>query len=88
MINDKFVQVSGPFIENEDIVNKIKKNYPDFNYIKRLGVQSKITHLCVIDGIEFEIGKTEILEFEDVQITSLFFKQSEPSSTIIDCVLG
>lgn len=86
-MNDKFIQVSGPFAANEDIIAKIKKDSPNFKYIKKLGIQSKITHLCIIDGKEFEIGKTEILEFNNVEVTSLSFKQDEPSSTLIDCII-
>ena len=40
-----------------------------------------------INNEDFEIGKTGILEFDNVQITSLSFKQDELSSTLIDCVL-
>ncbi len=87
-MNDKFLQISGPFKQGEDIIAKIKEKYnSNFRYIKKLGIQSKITNICIINGVDFEIGKTEILEFNDAQIISLSFKQDEFDSTIIDCIV-
>lgn len=88
MINDKFVQVHGPFKQNEELVDIIKKDFPSFLNIKKLGVQSISTHICCINGQNFEIGKTEILEFNEVNITSIYFKQDEPATTLVDCILG
>lgn len=87
-INDKFVQLHGPFKKDEELVDIIKKDYPNFLNIKKLGIQSVSTHFCSINGQNFEIGKTEILEFNNVGITSLYFNQDEPATTLIDCVLG
>lgn len=88
MINDKFVQIHGPFAINEELTDIIKKNYPDFLYIEKLGIQSTPDHFCSINRKDFEIGKTGILELNNVNINSLFFKQNEPDTTIIDCILG
>lgn len=88
MINDKFIQVHGPFKKNKELVDIIKKNYPSFLNIKKLGIQSISTHICCINGQNFEIGKTEILEFNEVSITSIYFKQDEPATTLVDCILG
>ena len=88
MINDKFVQIHGPFQQNEELVDIIKKDFPSFLNIKKLGIQSISTHICCINGQNFEIGKTEILEFNEVSITSIYFKQDEPATTLIDCILG
>lgn len=87
MINDKFVQLHGPFATNEELVDRIKENYPEFRGIKKLGIQSQIANICCINNNDFEIGKTGILEFDDVDVTSLFFKQGEPATTLIDCIL-
>lgn len=87
MINDKFVQIQGPFLKGEELVDKILKNYPNFRGIKKIGIQSKIKHVCCINNKEFIIGKTEILEFNNVKITSLYFNQYESKSTLIDCIL-
>lgn len=88
MINDKFVQIHGPFKQNEELIGIIKKDFPSFLNIKKLGVQSISTHICCINGQNFEIGKTEILEFNEVNITSIYFKQDEPATTLVDCILG
>lgn len=88
MTNDKFVQVHGPFKQGEELVDIIKKDFPSFLNIKKLGIQSISTHICCIDGQNFEIGKTEILEFNEVNVTSIYFKQDEPATTLIDCILG
>ncbi len=88
MINDKFVQIHGPFEKNEELVDIIKKNFPSFLNIKKLGIQSISAHICCINGRNFEIGKTEILEFDGINVTSIFFRQDEPANTIVDCILG
>jgi hypothetical protein len=88
MTNDKFVQLHGPFKKDVDLVSLIKVDYPDFQSIKKIGIQSSPTNRCSINGQNFEIGKTEILEFNEVKITSIYFKQDEPESTLVDCILG
>lgn len=87
MKNDKFIQLHGPFKKNVELTNIIKKDFPDFVSIKNLGIQAKSTHICNINGQNFEIGKTEILEFNEVAVKSLYFKQDEPSTTLVDCLL-
>lgn len=88
MTNDKFVQIHGPFKREEELVDRIKKDYSDFFNIKKIGIQSSPSHMCYINGQLFEIGKTEILEFNEVNITSFYFKQDEPATTLVDCILG
>jgi hypothetical protein len=88
MINDKFVQLHGPFNKNTELINIIKNNYVDFQGISRLGIQSTPTNICYINNMPFEIGKTGILECNGVNIVSLYFKQAEPATTIIDCLLN
>lgn len=88
MINDKFVQLQGSFKKNEELTNIIKKNFPSFQNIKKIGIQSIEDNICCINGIDFIIGKTGILEFDNVYITSIFFRQDEPKTTLIDCILG
>lgn len=85
-MNDKYIQIRGPFAANEDIITTVKSANPNFQYATRVGIQAKPTHLININGQKFEIGKTEILELSEVQITSLFFLQNELESTIVDLV--
>lgn len=87
-MNDKFIQIRGPFSAGQDLISYIKTEYKtNFNYIKKIGIQTKVKNKITINNEDFEIGKTGILEFDNVQITSLSFKQDELSSTLIDCVL-
>ena len=85
-MNDKFFQLKGPFKANQDLVQLIETESA-MSYIKKLGIQSIPSHKCNINNKVFEIGKTDLLEFDDVMITSLFFLQEEPESTLVDCVL-
>lgn len=87
-MNDKFIQIRGPFTAGQDLISYIKTQYgSNFNYIKKIGIQTKVKNEVTINNVDFEIGKTGILEFENVQINSLSFKQDELSSTLIDCIL-
>lgn len=97
-MNDKFVHVSVSDLKdpsdsessaaNVDIVTYIKNNYDsDMKYIKKCGIQSQTGHYISVDGINFEIGKTERLELNDVKITSLYFLQDEPWGSSIDAIL-
>lgn len=83
-MNDKLIQLRGPFTANQDIISALLKENSDISYIKQVGIQAKSTHQCKINTHIFEIGKTEMLEFNEVQIKSLYFLQNEPESTIID----
>lgn len=87
MINDRFVQVHGPFERLEEITNIIKEKYPDFISIIKLGIQAPVAHICYINNNLVEIGKTGILELENVKVSSLYFNQDEAEDTLIDCVL-
>ena len=86
-INDKFIQLHGPFAKETELIGRIKDSFPNFKSIKKLGIQSIPTHLCSINGVTFEIGKTNILEFNEVAVKSLYFKQDEPATSLIDCIL-
>jgi hypothetical protein len=87
MVNDKFVQLHGPFGKDEELVDKIKENFSDFQSIKKIGIQSEPTNICYLNGQIFEIGKTGILEIDEANITSVYFKQNELEATLVDCVL-
>lgn len=86
-MNKKFIQIKGPFKTKENIISYIKDDYPDFRYIKKIGIQTKVSNKCNINGEIFEIGKTGILEFNDVKIISLFFLQDESEFTLVDCII-
>ncbi len=85
-MNQCFVQITGPFIANQEIVSILKVQY-SFSKIVKLGIQAKTGHKCKINSQEIEIGKTGIYELNDVEVDSIVFMQNENESTIIDCVV-
>lgn len=74
-------QLIGPFQANKELCT--------FGVIKHLGIQIKsLTPIIVIiNNQEIEIGKTEMYELRDVEITSLKFKQNMDNNTIIEYIL-
>lgn len=86
-MNDKFIQIQGPFKKNIEVINLIKQTSVNFLYINKLGIQSKVGNMLKINNKIFEIGKTGIIEFNDVEINSIIFLQDESALTIIDCIV-
>lgn len=87
-MNGKFIQIQSPIKANQDLIKYIKTNYDsNFKYIKKIGIQTKMNHFISINNQRFKIGKTGILELDNVRITSLFFLQDEQFSTLIDCII-
>lgn len=88
MITDKFLQITGEFKQNQDVISIIRKKYnQDFLFVKRLGIQAQTGHLCQINNEVVEIGKTGMIEYNNVQVKNLLFFQDEPEQTIIDFIL-
>lgn len=79
-------QLTGPFIANTEMLYLVKADakVSAINYLTKVGICSERGNFVKINGIDFEIGKTGILEFEDVRITSLKFNQDEGVKTVID----
>lgn len=84
MSNSRFIQLSGPFKDREELVNRIK----NFNGIKHIGIQAKEDHGVYLNGQFFKIGKTQILQLDEIKIESIYFAQDEDTSTLIDCILN
>ena len=74
-------QLIGPFQANKELCA--------FGAIKHLGIQIKslIPIIVIINNKEIEIGKTEMYELTDIEITSLKFKQNMDNNTIIEYIL-
>lgn len=83
--NEKFRQLRGPFNANQDLINEILDE--NKRYVRHLGIQARDKTKCVINNKIIEIGKTDILEYNNVQITSLYFLKDQPETTIIDIIL-
>ena len=97
MTNGFFGTIHGPFRANEEILTKIQEQcvYP-INYLSKIGFvytgnlvfgdfNTKIFIIINNDNNNpIQIGKTRILELEDVQVTSLKFQQDVNDRFYID----
>ena len=96
--NGFFGNLQGPFLANEELFPKIQEQCLNLiNYISKLGIhyvgdfdldlegQRQGRQVFIrINDIEFQLGKTRMLELEDVQITSIKFQQDMDESCFID----
>ena len=96
--NGFFGQLQGPFDADTDLLPAIQSQCNQtINYISKLGIhyagdfdldlqgQRESRQIFVtINDIEFQIGKTRMLELQDVEVTSIKFKQDMNESTFID----
>ena len=93
MTNGFFGMIEGPFAANEEIFTKIQEQckYP-IKYINKIGIvytgslgSIKFPGISVIlNNIQFQVGQTRILELEDVEITSIKFKDDIGDKAYID----
>ena len=95
--NGFFGNIQGPFAADEELFTKIQLDCKDtIDYISKLGIHYvgdsnlDITGIYQnqlfvrINGIEFQIGKTRMLQLEDVQITSIQFVNDTNDRVYID----
>ena len=93
MNNGFFGMIEGPFAANEEIFTKIQEQcrYP-IKYINKIGIvytgslgSIKFPGISVIlNNIQFQVGQTRTLELEDVEITSIKFKDDIGDKAYID----
>lgn len=93
MTNGFFGMIEGPFAADEEIFTKIQEQckYP-IKYINKIGIvytgslgSIKFPGISVIlNGIQFQVGQTRTLELEDVEITSIKFKDDIGDKAYID----
>ena len=93
MINGFFGMIEGPFAADEEIFTKIQEQckYP-IKYINKIGIvytgslgSIKFPGISVIlNNIQFQIGQNRTLELEDVEITSIKFKDDIGDKAYID----
>ena len=95
--NGFFGNIQGPFAANEELFTKIQSECKDtIEYISKLGIHyvgnfdldlsgTRQKQIFVrINGIEFQIGITRMLELEDVAITSIQFVEDTNELVYID----
>lgn len=95
--NGFFGSIQGPFVAGEELLSKIQEQCQnEISYLSKIGVHyvnffdldlsgqyiPKI--IVIINGIEFQIGKTGILELEDTNITSIYFLNDTDDRVYID----
>lgn len=95
--NGFFGNIQGPFAADEELFTKIQSECKDtIEYISKLGItyignfDLDLTgtrwqqYFVRINGIEFQIGQTRMLELEDVKVTSIQFVQDVSDLFYID----
>ena len=95
--NGFFGNIQGPFAANEELFTKIQSECKDtIEYISKLGITyvgnfdldltgTRWKQMFVrINGIEFQIGITRMLELQDVKITSIQFVEDVDDLMYID----
>lgn len=95
--NGFFGNIQGPFAADEELFTKIQSECKDtIEYISKLGITyvgnfdldlsgTRQKQIFVrINGIEFQIGITRMLELEDVAITSIQFVEDTNELVYID----
>ena len=95
--NGFFGNIQGPFAADEELFTKIQSECKDtIEYISKLGIHyvgnfdldlsgTRQKQIFVrINGIEFQIGSTRMLELEDVAITSIQFVEDTNELVYID----
>lgn len=89
MTNGYFGMIQGPFAANEEIFTKIQEQcLYQIDYISKIGIiytgdlNLNVNNIIfpkiivIINDIQFQIGKTKILELEDTKINSIKFKEN------------
>lgn len=95
--NQSFGSLQGPFTANTQLFTEIQNNHEkNIEYISKLGIhyigdidldlEGFFTEplLVRINNIEFQVGKTRMLELEDTQITSIQFVNNTNDLVYID----
>lgn len=79
-------QLLGPFSPGEEIINLISADTKTKNV--KLGIQTAIDTIVLINGESIQIGRTGIYELDEIMnISSIIFPNGAPENTIIDYVV-
>ena len=95
--NGFFGNLQGPFAADEELFTKIQSECKDtIEYISKLGIhyvgnfdldltgKRQEQTFVRINGIEFQIGITRMLELQDVKVTSIQFVEDTDDLIYID----
>lgn len=96
--NGFFGNLQGPFNENVELLELIQAECKDqINYLSKIGIHYvggfnldlkgnyfPQIFILINNDIEFQLGRTRMLELEDVEITSIKFMQDVDDNVYID----
>ena len=80
-------QITGNFTVGEIIIDTcikpIARKNREVARIVKIGIQADSPQTVFLNGVAFEIGKTGILQFNDINITSIIFAE-HPYKRLVD----
>ena len=69
---------------SDNLMINIKSNSPNISYIEKIGIQLPENKSIIIDKKEFQMGRTEKLEFDNVAInSSIYVKNKDNEENVI-----
>lgn len=81
-------QQNQKFLANQQLFQIIQEdNRAEINYVKRLGVSAKAGTKLRINNIQIEVGKTNMYEVDQVEITSIQFQEDTTNDVILDFII-
>lgn len=86
-MNKFYYQLKGPFQKETDVLSSIKQENSEFGYVYQIGISAKPTTIIILNEESFEIGKTGILEFYNVKIFTIKFKENTSSDIFLDLII-
>lgn len=82
-------QANGYFEANQEIMNLISADCAAaVSYLQRLGIQTPAGTRIKINNKEIEVGKTNIYELNNVEVTSLKFVNNSSTYTVINYIIA
>ncbi len=71
-----------------DLIEAVVNPRYGITSLSRIGIQAPIATHVLINDIDFEIGKTGILEARGLEVTSIKFVEDTDDSVIIDFIIN
>ena len=81
-------QQNQKFLANQQLFQIIQEDSrAEISYVKRLGISAKAGTKLRINNIQIEVGKTNIYEVDQVEITSIQFQEDTTNDVILDFII-
>lgn len=82
-------QTNGYFAANQEIMDLISADCAvAVSFLQRLGIQTPAGTRIKVNNKEIEVGKTNIYELSNVEITSLKFVNNSSAYTVINYIIA